>query len=621
MIPHIPKGGFFAAKKPSTGIQHLAPILEQKGFKPIAFAEDNVILAASDEFAGQGLWHCEAGAVAYDTDLTNLAQLEPLLENHNDPRDIGSVLWGLYRKFGSDFIGKLRGPFGFALWDTREKTMLLATDPFGIRPVVYTQKNGNYLAASRISTLCLDPTLTRQILPEAIYHYLFFQAVCTPLTIYKEIHKLAPGQGHRITPTSFKEFTHYDIQYHPDGSKTENQWKKEIFDNVQQAVDVFLPLSPYEKTGCFLSGGTDSSTIAGMYTNLSGKPARTFSIGFDDPAYNEMAFADHAVNAFGTEQHQYFVTPSDTVNLITSLADIYDEPFGNASVVAAYYCALMAKENKVSWMLGGDGGDEIFGGNERYVTNLVFERYFKIPAPLRRFFLEPALKILPNTGIFHKASRYIRRANFPNPDRFYSYNLLAETDNHDILAPGFMDQVDTDCFIELARQHYRNAASAHDTDRLLYLDMKFTITDNDLRKVTQMVEAAGIQVRYPYLDRDLVDFTTTIPPDLKVKYGKNRYIFKQAMTGFLPDAIINKSKHGMGLPISNWFRTEKILSELLMDHLYSGTPEIHQYIKPQFLDKMLHAFKQDSTTAYYGDTLWEYLILELWLKDTKHNRL
>jgi asparagine synthase (glutamine-hydrolysing) len=247
----------------------------------------------------------------------------------------------------------------------------------------------------------------------------------------------------------------------------------------------------------------------------------------------------------------------------------------------------------------------------------VFERYYLIPVFVRRYLLEPTLKCLPPRGILYRASRYVRRANFPNPDRFYSYNLLAEFDKTESLTPDFMKQANTNSFMDLARKHYKNAATAHVTDRLLYLDMKFTITDNDLRKVTQMVEAAGIQVRYPYLDRDLVDFTTTIPPDLKVKYGKNRYIFKQAMTGFLPDAIIHKSKHGMGLPISNWFRTEKILSELLLDHLFSGTPVIHDYIRPEFLNTIFMAFKEDETTPYYGDILWVYLILELWLQNNK----
>jgi asparagine synthase (glutamine-hydrolysing) len=229
------------------------------------------------------------------------------------------------------------------------------------------------------------------------------------------------------------------------------------------------------------------------------------------------------------------------------------------------------------------------------------------------------LKKLKGTGgVFHKAARYVRRANFPNPERFYSYNLLAETDNEELLTPDFMERVNPDCFMDIARSHYLRAAPAHDTDRLLYLDMKFTITDNDLRKVTQMVEAAGVRVRYPYLDRDLVDFTTTIPADYKVQYGKNRYIFKRAMEGFLPKEIIQKSKHGMGLPISNWFRTEKILSEFLSDHLFSGKPEIINYIKSDYLETLYKSFKADENTSYYGDTLWVYLILELWLRQTRH---
>lgn len=614
MTPRIPKGGFFVSKKRDTPIETLKSLLDEQAFETIVFPENNIVLAAFKEFEGQGLWHCKHGAVAYDTDLTNVTALKQLLDIANEPDDIGSILWHLYQNKGIEFIDCLRGAFGFALWDNDNKCLLVATDPYGIRPVVYCKKAADYSSASRIRMLSLDPTLEKQINPDAIYHYLFFQAICSPLTIFKDLKKLEPGKGHNLNEFTFSEFTHYDISYHPDRSKTENQWKKDVFDNVQQSVDLFSTLSPHEKTGCFLSGGTDSSTIAGMYTNLTGKPAKTFSIGFDDPAYNEISFAAHAVKAFGTDQSQYFVTPLDTVNLINSLADIYDEPFGNASVVAAYYCALMAKEKGVDVMLGGDGGDEIFGGNERYVTNLIFERYFLIPSLVRRSLLEPMLEYLPPKGIFYRASRYVRRANFPNPDRFYSYNLLAEMGHEESLTPNFIKQADTNCFMDLAREHYKNAAPAQDTNRLLYLDMKFTITDNDLRKVTQMVEAAGIQVRYPYLDRDLVDFTTTIPPELKVKYAKNRYIFKQAMTGFLPDAIIHKSKHGMGLPISNWFRTEKILSELLMDHLYSGTPLIHQYIKPKFLNNILLEFKEDKTTAYYGDNLWVFLMLELWLR-------
>jgi asparagine synthase (glutamine-hydrolysing) len=273
----------------------------------------------------------------------------------------------------------------------------------------------------------------------------------------------------------------------------------------------------------------------------------------------------------------------------------------------------MAYEAGIEVLLGGDGGDEIFGGNERYVTNLLFEKYFLLPRALRILLMEPLLSKLPAVGPLYKASRYIRRANMRNPERFFSYNLLAERDPAKIFQPEYLSQLDTNCFINLARSHYDQAAPAHDTDRLLYIDMKFTITDNDLRKVTQMVEAAGVRVRYPLLDRNLVDFTATIPPTFKVKPGKNRYIFKQAMEGFLPHEIIKKTKHGMGLPIALWFKTYPGLSEMLNDTLFSGVPRITEYVRPEFINKMKSAFEADNT-SYYGDNLWVLLMLELWLR-------
>ena len=369
--------------------------------------------------------------------------------------------------------------------------------------------------------------------------------MCSPLTIYKGIKKLKPGKGIQKNPQGAKVFTHYDIRYKPDNTLSENDWKKRIRDEIQKAVQVFVPLSPWEQTGCFLSGGTDSSSVAGYYSQLAEKPARTFSIGFDDPKYNELDYARIAAKRFNTQYHEYYVTPKDVLDLIEQIPRIYDEPFGNASVIPAFYCAKFAGEKGVDILLGGDGGDEIFGGNERYVSNLVFQKYHAIPELIRKSMIERLLAMTPSLGLFHKAKRYIRRANIPNPERFYSYNLLSEINPHQIFQKDFIQAANLNSFMEIARNHYLNAAPADDTDRLLYLDMKFTITDNDIRKVSQMVEAAGLRVRYPLLERDLVDFTCTIPPGLKVQWKKNRYIFKQAMKGFLPDEIITKSKHGM----------------------------------------------------------------------------
>ncbi|MDX9785234.1 MAG: asparagine synthase-related protein [Desulfobacterales bacterium] len=612
--PSIPMGGFLIIKNSSKDLAEITNRLNGSGAKTISFSHSQVVLAAWNEFPGQGLWTDENGAVAYDVDLTNEAELWQLIGTPEKPfADIGLLIWKLYLKFGIDFIDRLRGAFAFAIWDNKKNELMVVTDFYGIRPVVYATHLNCFVAASRIRQLLLVPEVSRDIDPEAIYHYLFFQAVCSPVTIYKSIRKLEPGKGLRWFKKEIRPFTHYDIRYQPENRIGEAHWVREIPCRIEEAVRRYALVSEPEKTGCFLSGGTDSSSVVGYFTKITGKPVKTFSIGFDDPKYNELDYARIAVRRFGAKQHEYLVTPEDVINLVDKLPQIYDEPFGNASVVPAFYCAKTAGEAGVNMLLGGDGGDEIFGGNERYVKNLVFENYFMLPNSIRQNLLEPFLNRMPGKGVFQKAKNYVKRSTLRNPRRFFSYNLLEEIGAEAVFRPDFLEGFNPDCFMALAQEHYNRVAPSHDTDRLLYIDMKFTITDNDLRKVTQMVEAAGLQVRYPLLDRDLVDFTTTIPPTLKVKWGKNRYIFKRAMKGFLPDEIISKSKHGMGMPISKWFKTDPKLAELMRDTLFSKSSKIRAFVKMEFLDEIERAFKSDDS-AYYGDNLWVLLLLESWLE-------
>lgn len=613
MKPRIPNGGFFAAKYKDRDLKELESTLRARGADTLSQPGPGILFAAWREFPGQGVWSNGKDAVAYDLDLTNEATLlNDLQLDQGADLDPGELLWVLYRKYGLDFLDRLRGAFGFALWDDRQGELVVATDPFGIRPVVYSRMKNSFAAASRIRQLLIDSSIPRHIDPEAIYHYLFFHAVCSPVSIYRDVRKLEPGKGLRFKNGSLQSFIHYDIRYRPE-NLPESHWIQTIPQEIRKAVEVYVGLSPREKTGCFLSGGTDSSSIAGFYTEITGTPARTFSIGFNESGYNELDYAYIASRHFGTEQHEYSVTPDDVLRLLDALPEIYDEPFGNASVVPAYYCARMARDAECDVLLGGDGGDEIFGGNERYVTNLVFEKYSTIPKPIRHSILGPLLNSLPNIGILEKAKKYVKRANMPNPERFYSYNLLAETDPAMVFRPEYLAMIDPTCFTSLARRVYRNAEPAHDTNRLLYIDMKFTMTDNDLRKVTQMAESTGIRVRYPFLDRDLVNFTTKIPATLKVKWKKNRYIFKKAMEGFLPQKIIEKKKHGMGLPVAPWFRKDERLKEVLNDLLFAGTPQIAYYFRLSFLREMQSAFEKDET-SYFGDNLWVFFVLESWLR-------
>lgn len=611
-----PYGGFLVSREVKTDLMKRAVLLKKKGAAVVTIESESILLAVWDEFHGQGIWQSgDQSVVVYDAELSNEPDLKRQLGiEATQSVDVGELLWRLYESYGSDMLDRVRGCFGFSIWDNRKKCLLIVTDPFGLRTVVYKKSPHIFVAASRIKHLLWGNYSDKAINSDAVFHYMLFQAICTPLTIYDDILKLEPGNGFFVDQKGAKRFEYYDIEYHTNVSKTELDWMKLIPKELEKAISNSTQSLPDEKVGCFLSGGTDSSSIVGIYTKLMGKPAKTFSIGFDEKGYNELDYAQIAVNQYQSIKNEYYVTPDDVLFLMEFLPQIYDEPFGNASVIPAFFCAKSAKESGMDFLLGGDGGDEIFGGNERYVRNLVFEKYFDLPGLFRKSILEPMLSIMPSSGLFYKAKRYVRRAKIRNPERFYSYSFLIEKELSEILSRDFVSSVNPDAFMAIARQHYNKVSYAHVTDRLLYLDMKFTITDNDIRKVTQMAESVGMRVRYPFLDRDFVDFAAKIPADLKVKWGKGRYIFKKSMEGILPEEIIHKSKHGMGLPVDPWFKKDKRLKAFLADNLAYGQPEILNFVKKEFIENL---FKQHKTadTPLYGNTLWVYLILELWLKN------
>jgi asparagine synthase (glutamine-hydrolysing) len=237
--PHIPKGGFFVAKS-SSNLADLEHRLKDNGAQTLTLQDQALVFAAWEQFPGQGLWSDKNAAVGYDVDLTNEAQLQGLVDIHCECSNPGQLLWVLYRKFGLDLLDRLRGAFGFALWDGEKDTLLVATDAFGVRPVVYSQKSGKLVAASRIRHILLDHDLSREIDPEAIYHYLFFQAICSPVSIYKDIRKLEPGKALYFENGSLKELVHYDIRYQPDMSLGESHWVKTIPLEIEKAVKPYV---------------------------------------------------------------------------------------------------------------------------------------------------------------------------------------------------------------------------------------------------------------------------------------------------------------------------------------------------------------------------------------------
>jgi asparagine synthase (glutamine-hydrolysing) len=327
-----------------------------------------------------------------------------------------------------------------------------------------------------------------------------------------------------------------------------------------------------------------------------------------------MAYARIAARHFGTAHHEYYVTPDDVANLMQRLARFCDQPFGNASAVPAYYCAHMAKSDGVDLMLGGDGGDELFGGNERYARQSIFELYEEVPALLRRCVVEPVLFGIPwgeRISPLRKARSYVRQASVPMPGRLHTYIVLNRIGPERIFTDEFLGSIDPGTPARLFDEVYRGADAQTMLNRMLALDLQFTLADNDLYKVSRMCELAGVDVAYPMLDDDLVAFSAALPTRLKLKGTTLRYFFKRALRDFLPREIIEKRKHGFGLPVGEWMQTHDRLRELA----YGAVSDFRarRVVRASFIDEMI-ASHRAGHAAYWGGEIWVLAVLELWLQ-------
>jgi asparagine synthase (glutamine-hydrolysing) len=366
------------------------------------------------------------------------------------------------------------------------------------------------------------------------------------------------------------------------------------------------------KPACFLSGGTDSSTVAGLIGELSGRPAATYSIGFEAAGYDEMAYARLAASHFKTDHHEYYVTADDLVGNIAKVAAHYDQPFGNSSALPAYLCELRAASDGVSTLLAGDGGDELFGGNTRYAKQRVFGLYSQLPDSARTRVLEPLLQGTPlgRLPLLRKGTSYIEQAKVPMPDRLQTYNLLERLGPEEVLTPGFLSRIDR---CEPARQQRKVWAgtAGDELNRMLAYDWRYTLAENDLPKVCGTSELAGMRVAFPLLDDDLLGFSMRLPTSYKLRGLTLRWFFKEALRGFLPDEIIAKRKHGFGLPFGVWAVTHAPLNRLATNSLRSLAAR--GLVRPAFIQDLLTT-RLAQHPRYYGEMVWIMMMLEHWLQ-------
>ena len=555
--------------------------------------------------------------LSFDGNVYNWQELEPSRSGSGDP--LLSIL-ELYERSGLEFLSRLRGEFALAIWDGRQEVLHLATDRFRVHPIFYYFDHKDlFVFGSRVKAILACPfPVEHNVDPQAIVDLVARSHIPTPRSIFHEIQKIPPG--HVLTFWNGKvELTSYwDINFLEPVSANERVLAGKLREVFHDALQVrYVEDTGQGNVGTFLSGGVDSSTITGVLSQLSTSPIKSFSIKFDEQRYNEVEYARIAAQSFGAEHYEYTVTAQDCINCLPILLDSFDEPFANASSIPTYFCSKFALEHDVPFLYAGDGGDELFAGNDRYALQRQFDYYSQFPQPFREYLLKPLVDWLAASvgwTIFTKGKRYIQRASVPYPQRLASYGVFEAVPKEQIFQDDVLEEIrkSNDPYDGLYEYYFRAPAKT-ELDRQLYIDLKRAIGDNDLFKVTRMAEAAGVAVRFPFLDTYVAEFASKVPANIKMRGTQLRSFFKNAYADLLPLSIRKKTKHGFGLPIAIWLKTNKTLNEMMNDLILSQRSLQRGFFKKKTLERVIELHKTDET-GFYGALLWNFMIIELWFR-------
>jgi asparagine synthase (glutamine-hydrolysing) len=544
-----------------------------------------------------GCWLALAGHARRIGDATRRVEADAILQD--------------LRARGAGALASIGGDFALAFWDTRARRGLLAVDRIGVHRLFYRASAQQLVFGSTLDLVTGFPGAARELSPQALFDYVYYHVTPGPDTIYRDAHRLPPGHALEFDERGAQAPAPYwRMQFAEDGRGDSPALRQELFSLMQDAV---ADVADEPATGAFLSGGIDSSTVSGMLSRVRGGAIPAFSIGFDAKGYDEMEYARLAARHFGCEHHEYYVTPQDVVSAVPLIAASYDQPFGNASAVPTYYCAKVAREHGIVRLLAGDGGDELFGGNERYAKYHLLGLYQQVPSLLRSALIEPLLLSVPGTQhvpLIKKLRSYVLQARPPMPQRYTSYNLLMHLGVAQVFTPEFLAQIDVQRPEKLLADAHAPHADTSLINQMLGIDLRFILADGDLPKVTHMCELAGIDVAFPMLDERLIAFSERLGSDLKLRGTALRWFFKQAMSGLLPHEVITKTKHGFGLPVGDWLVGHAPLFELAADSL--GTLRQRRIVQPRLIDDLL-GHKLHEHPAYFGNMLWVLMMLALWL--------
>jgi asparagine synthase (glutamine-hydrolysing) len=578
--------GVYADSHAAIGMRRLSIIDLANGRQPIANEDESV-------------W------VVFNGEIYNFEELRRALERRGHRFRTTSdteVIVHLYEEVGERVVEHLRGMFAFAIWDTRRRQLLLARDRVGIKPLFYTRLGDGLAFASEIKSLLQIPEVERRLSAPALGHLLAF--LCTPPTqsIIDGVLKLEPGHRAIVLGDGHVRTERYwDVEFQPDERASEAELAERLCDHLDEAVRVHLrsdvPL------GAFLSGGIDSSAVVATMQRLAPGRVKTFSIGFTERRFDELAHARHVARLFDTEHHELVLEPQ-ALEVIEELTWYLDEPFGDSSAIPTYMVSKLAAGH-VKVVLTGDGGDELFGGYQKYVVERRERAYDRIPAAIRRL-LAAVGRAMP---LGMKGRNFLQHLGFEGARRYLdSVTLFRRLEQEQLLAPDMFEQVSAaDPWSAWVAVHKSSPASWLSV--LQYCDLQGYLPLDILTKVDRMTMAHSIEARPPLLDHKLVEFAATIPATMALRGQTTKYLFKRAMRGRLPDSIIERPKQGFAVPLARWFRGS--WSDYVRDILLSDTCRQRGIFNPRYIERLLRVLDGGRDLEL---ELWTLVSFELWCR-------
>jgi len=549
-------------------------------------------------------------SITFNGEIYNFEDLRQDLERRGcrfRSRSDTEVILEAYRTWGVDCLTRLRGMFAFAIWDHDARRLFAARDRAGKKPFYYRVDADGFSFASEPKAFLADPGFRAEADPTALFHYLSFQYVPTPASAFRGVARLPPAHYLTLDDSGLRTKRYWQLDYAPKHTWNEQEASEAILERLREATR--LRLISDVPLGAFLSGGIDSSVVVALMAEHAAGPVKTFSIGFEEQAYNELPHARLVADRFGTDHHELVVRP-DALAMLPKLVWHYNEPYADSSAIPSMYLAEMTRRH-VTVALNGDAGDENFAGYDRYLASQVAGRVDRVPAALRRVMARLAGRVHAGEARSTR-SRLVRFLEATADTRARRYaRWMFHFDGsrkQQLCRPEFLAQVGTADSAALLESRFDPARAGGDVDALLAVDVDTYLPDDLLVKVDIATMAFGLEGRSPLLDHHVMEDAARLPEHLKLHGTRKKYLLKQIARRLLPASIIDRPKMGFGVPLDHWFRNE--LRELTHDVLLGQRLENRGYFHRTVIERLIHEHETGVRTWHYQ--LWNLLIFELW---------